>query len=94
LLHEKIEGPLLVIHKITSLDDAIDLILSRDEQVNSLFTFADGPEAKYLSQFIPSAVTFVNHIPAELLSKFEIGYRQSRHILSTDMIPKSVPPAL
>ncbi|KAH0288237.1 ALDH-like protein [Aureobasidium namibiae CBS 147.97] len=76
LLHEKIEGPLLVIHKITSLDDAIDLILSRDEQVNALFTFADGPEAKYLSQFIPSAVTFVNHIPAELLigSAGPVGY--------------------
>ncbi|THW54895.1 hypothetical protein D6D20_09879 [Aureobasidium pullulans] len=67
LLHEKIEGRLLVVHKITSLDDVIDLILSRDEMLNALFTFADGPEAKYLSQFIPSAVTFVNHIPAELL---------------------------
>ncbi|THV89259.1 hypothetical protein D6D27_06595 [Aureobasidium pullulans] len=67
LLHEKIEGRLLVVHKITSLDDVIDLILSRDEPMNALFTFADGPEAKYLSQFIPSAVTFVNHIPAELL---------------------------
>jgi hypothetical protein len=72
LLHERIEGPLLVLHKITSLDDVIDLILSRDEQMNALFTFAYGPEAKYLSQFIPSAVTFVNHIPAELLSKFTV----------------------
>ncbi|KAI5236971.1 hypothetical protein E4T42_09304 [Aureobasidium subglaciale] len=67
LLHDKIKRPLLVVHKITSLDDVIDLVLSQDATMNALFTFADGPEAKYLSQFIPSAVTFVNHIPAELL---------------------------
>jgi hypothetical protein len=78
LLHEKIKGPLL--------DDVIDMILARDEQMNALFTFADGPEAKYLSQFIPSAVTFVNHIPAELLSKFNITCRHSEQILNPDMI--------
>lgn len=83
-----------MIHKITSLDDAIDLLLHRDEQMNSLFTFADGPEAKYLSQFIPSAVTFVNHIPAELLSKFETWFRHSRHISRTDIIFESVLSAL
>jgi len=45
--------------------------------LNALFTFADGPEAKYLSQFIPSAVTFVNHIPAELLSKYNTVHNSS-----------------
>ncbi|KAI4730370.1 hypothetical protein E4T49_01692 [Aureobasidium sp. EXF-10728] len=67
LLYTNVDGPLLVVHKITSLDDVIDLLLSNAEILNSLYAFASGPEAKYLSQFIQTAVTFVNHIPAELL---------------------------
>ena len=54
--------------------------------MSALFTFADGPEAKYLSQFIPSAVTFVNHIPAELLSKYNTRHDSSCLEYGTDNV--------
>ena len=57
----------------SSLDDAIDGVNSSEKQaLLALYVFADGPAAKYLTQFIRTRVSFVNHIPTTLLSKLKI----------------------
>ena len=52
----------------SSHDDAIDAIESHHlEPLLALYVFAAPHAAKYLTQFIRSNVSFVNHIPANLL---------------------------
>ncbi|KEF62411.1 uncharacterized protein A1O9_00383 [Exophiala aquamarina CBS 119918] len=59
-----------VIHLLatSSQDDAIDA-LNKDDQnpLLALYVFAGPRVAKYLTQFVRSNVSFVNHIPANLL---------------------------
>ncbi|KPI36600.1 uncharacterized protein AB675_4433 [Cyphellophora attinorum] len=52
----------------TSLDDAIDSLATvQQNALPALYVFADLAPAKYLSHFIKTHVSFVNHIPANLL---------------------------
>ncbi|KAI8938471.1 hypothetical protein NX059_004363 [Plenodomus lindquistii] len=58
----------IVIHSITSLDDPIDFLntdAQRETPTAALYVFSEAREAKYLSQYIDSQVTYVNHIPAQ-----------------------------
>ncbi|RMD44991.1 hypothetical protein DV735_g76, partial [Chaetothyriales sp. CBS 134920] len=67
---QKINVPLLAIHPISSLDDAIDTAQTTASAHNSLlalYIFADLKAAKYLSQFISADLSLTNHIPPQLL---------------------------
>ena len=70
LLAGKLDTPLLLIVPISSMDDAINM-LGNDNQPRSRlradYLFCAPAAAKYLGQFIPSALTCANHIPVELL---------------------------
>jgi hypothetical protein len=67
LLKRKIGEPVLVIHAISSLDDAIDLANAGAESLLAAYLFAAPAAAKYLSQFINAHVTCTNGIPPDLL---------------------------
>jgi aldehyde dehydrogenase (NAD+) len=54
----------------TSLDDAIDSLATvQQNALPALYVFAAPATAKYLSHFTKTHVSFVNHIPANLLGK-------------------------
>lgn len=68
VLSQKIIAPVLVVHSIKSLDDAIDLIGSQSESTAlAAYHFGSPGAGKYLSQFIAADVSFVNHIPRVIL---------------------------
>lgn len=67
LLGRKIEGCLLAVHTISSLDDAIDLANSSPSPLTASFIFSALPAAKYMSQFISANASFINQAPTELL---------------------------
>ncbi|KAK5113553.1 hypothetical protein LTR62_003422 [Meristemomyces frigidus] len=69
LLAKKRDSPVMVVHAMRSLDDVIDTTNNTGDSVPSLaaYHFSDAASAKYLTQFIESAVTFVNHIPRNML---------------------------
>jgi Aldehyde dehydrogenase family len=69
LLKKHINEPLLVIHPVTSLDDAIDFAndLSNDKPLAALHVFGSPDVGKYTSQFIHAHVSCINNIPVELL---------------------------
>ena len=68
LLEKRLEAAILTIHSIRSLDDGIDTICSRPSSPCTATYHLGSPETgKYLSQFMPSAASFVNHVPRELL---------------------------
>lgn len=60
---------MFIMHKYTSLDDAIDIFSDDPRQLGALYLFAGRGEAKYLSQYIATRATFVDHIPSELSSE-------------------------
>ncbi|RMZ77477.1 hypothetical protein DV738_g4397, partial [Chaetothyriales sp. CBS 135597] len=69
---QKINEPLLAIHPISSLDDAIDTAqatatASAHNSLLALYLFADPKAAKYLSQFISADLSLTNHVPPQLL---------------------------
>lgn len=69
-LTTKNEYPLMLVHGVRSLDDAIDLIgSSTSTRAANLaaYHFGNPATGKYLSQFIDAEVSFVNHVPRELL---------------------------
>ncbi|KAI7317158.1 ALDH-like protein [Hortaea werneckii] len=70
-LTTKNEYPLMIVHGIRSLDDAIDLIGSSTSNIRAAnlaaYHFGNPATGKYLSQFIDAEVSFVNHVPRELL---------------------------
>jgi hypothetical protein len=54
----------------SSHDDAIDALNGLSPQpLAASYVFADPPAAKYLTQFVKSRASFVNHIPARLLGQ-------------------------
>ncbi|MCJ1471564.1 hypothetical protein MMC13_000204 [Lambiella insularis] len=69
LLRQKINGSILVVHAISSLEDGIALATHcvNSSTLAASFIFAALPEANYLANFIDAHVACVNHIPAELL---------------------------
>jgi hypothetical protein len=70
LLKTKISEPVLVVHSVKSLDDAIDFINNNGSELLAAYHFGENAQCKYLSQFVASQVSYVNHIPAELLGEF------------------------
>jgi hypothetical protein len=68
LLSKRLSGAILNVHSIRSLDDGIDLVRSRIlGACSAAYHFGTAETGKYLCQFLPSAVSFVNHVPRELL---------------------------
>ncbi|KAF2014098.1 hypothetical protein BU24DRAFT_481469 [Aaosphaeria arxii CBS 175.79] len=61
---------IVLVHSVTSLDDSIDFLGTDAQQeipIATLYLFSGEREAKYLSQYIVSQATYVNHIPAQLV---------------------------
>lgn len=69
LLKNKISEPVLLVHSVKSLDDAIDFINNNGNELLAAYHFGENAQCKYLSQFVSSQVSYVNHIPAELLGQ-------------------------
>jgi hypothetical protein len=68
LLANKTSAPVLSIHTIKSLDDAIDFISSAgNSPALAAYHFGNQAVGKYLSQFVDARVSFVNHVPREML---------------------------
>lgn len=68
MLEVKTEAPILTVHAIKSLDDAIDFIGSADSApALAAYHFGSPQVGKYLAQFVNARVSFVNNIPRELL---------------------------
>ncbi|KAF4339635.1 aldehyde dehydrogenase family 3 member B1 [Fusarium beomiforme] len=66
LLQQKVDETTLIVHAVTSMDDAIDT--ARDiGSLAAAYVFTNPSMAKYLCQFTDTAVSFVNHIPTKLL---------------------------
>ena len=68
VLKKHINEPLLVLHSVTSMDDAIDFINTKTEEpLAALLVFGSPEVGKYASQFIDSHLCCVNDVPVELL---------------------------
>ncbi|PYI19517.1 aldehyde dehydrogenase PutA [Aspergillus violaceofuscus CBS 115571] len=68
LLQRKVAEKVLILHPITSLDDAIDFSTSsRRGTLAATYAFAAPASAKYLTQFIDSYISWVNHVPTDML---------------------------
>lgn len=96
VLNVKLPTSVLAVYATKSLDDAIDLIGSRATRpLLAAYHFSNARTGKYLSQFISSEATFVNHVPRELLlgppavsgSKSALGNRYS---IDSFTIPRPV----
>ncbi|PYI09812.1 aldehyde dehydrogenase PutA [Aspergillus sclerotiicarbonarius CBS 121057] len=66
LLQRKVSEKVLVLHPVTSLDDAIDFSSSMGT-LAATYAFAAPAAAKYLTQFIDSYSSWINHVPTDLL---------------------------
>ncbi|CAG8946442.1 unnamed protein product [Penicillium salamii] len=64
LLRKKIDEKVLLVHSVTSLDDAID---TNTETLAATYAFAAPSSAKYLTQFIDAHISWVNHVPSHML---------------------------
>jgi hypothetical protein len=81
-LKKKIDEKVLLVHPVTSLDDAIDINLyvwipppgkapankTSNEDLAAVYAFAAPASAKYLTQFIDADISWVNHVPSHMLS--------------------------
>ncbi|KAJ6127567.1 hypothetical protein N7523_003179 [Penicillium sp. IBT 18751x] len=65
LLRKKIDEKVLMVHAVTSLDDAIDM--HSNETLAATYAFAAPASAKYLTQFIDADISWVNHVPSHML---------------------------
>ncbi|KAJ5095068.1 hypothetical protein N7532_007359 [Penicillium argentinense] len=65
LLKKKIDEKVLLVHTVTSLDDAIDINFS--STLAATYAFAAPSSAKYLTQFIDADISWVNHVPSHML---------------------------
>ncbi|KAL4790682.1 Aldehyde/histidinol dehydrogenase [Aspergillus venezuelensis] len=66
LLKRKIGERVLILHPVTSLDDAIE-VCADFGTLAATYAFAAPPSAKYLTQFIDAHVSYINQIPFEML---------------------------
>ncbi|KGO71716.1 Aldehyde dehydrogenase, N-terminal [Penicillium italicum] len=66
LLKSKIDERLLLIHQVSSLDDAINFCNSMGT-LNATYTFAAPAAAKYVSESIDAGLAWVNHVPYDML---------------------------
>lgn len=68
MLDSKIEGPIVAIHAVKSLDDAIDFIgNAASRPALAAYHFGNAHVGKYLAQFVDARASFSNHIPWNLL---------------------------
>lgn len=68
MLHVKTSTPVLTVHAVKSLDNAIDSIGSANAgPALAAYHFGNAQVGKYLTQFIDARVSFINHVPRELL---------------------------
>lgn len=67
MLEVKNDAPVLTVHAVKSLDDAIDFIGSAEGTALAAYHFGNPQVGKYLAQFVDARVSFVNQIPRELL---------------------------
>ncbi|KAI2787949.1 hypothetical protein POX_f08331 [Penicillium oxalicum] len=65
LLKKKIDEKVLLVHPVTSLDDAIDM--NFNQTLAAVYAFAAPASAKYLTQFIDADISWVNHVPSNML---------------------------
>ncbi|RDH31261.1 aldehyde dehydrogenase PutA [Aspergillus welwitschiae] len=65
LLQRKFEGKFLILHAVSSLDDAINFSNSKDN--HATYTFARLDAAKYVSESIISQAAWINHVPFHML---------------------------
>jgi len=87
LLKNKISEPVLLVHAVKSLDDAIDFINNGDSnELLAAYHFGENAQCKYLSQFVASQVSYINHIPAELLGQYSPPSLTSTHKIQ-ELIP-------
>ncbi|KKK24658.1 hypothetical protein P175DRAFT_0486741 [Aspergillus ochraceoroseus IBT 24754] len=66
LLQRKVDEKVLVLHPVTSLDDAIDFTSSLGT-LAATYAFGSPAAAKYLTQFIDAYVSWINQVPVEML---------------------------
>lgn len=68
-LDTKTNLPILKVHGVRSLDDALALVNNRRNNKACLaaYHFGNLATGKYLSQFIDAEVSFINHVPREIL---------------------------
>ncbi|KAJ5377417.1 aldehyde dehydrogenase PutA [Penicillium cataractarum] len=66
LLQGKLNERVLLVHSFTSLDDAIEAS-RRDGSPAASYIFASPQSAKYLAHFTDAHLSWVNHIPTEML---------------------------
>jgi hypothetical protein len=94
LLRKRIQEPLLLIHPVRSMDDAIEFANADGEEYLSAVLAFGAPEVvKYVSQFVDAHLCCANNIPIELLAgpRTPIGFPTSlKGPYSKDMfsIPK------
>jgi hypothetical protein len=68
MLETKIDAPVLAVHAVKSLDDAIDFLGSAEGgPALAAYHFGNAQVGKYLAQSVDARVSFVNHIPRDLL---------------------------
>ena len=69
LLRKRIQEPLLLIHPVRSVDDAIEFANGDSEELlSALFAFGAPEVVKYISQSVNSHLCCANNIPIELLA--------------------------
>ncbi|GFF59090.1 aldehyde dehydrogenase family 3 member B1 [Aspergillus udagawae] len=68
LLTKKVQEKVLILHPVTSLDDAIDVSNSRGT-LAATYAFGSPSAAKYITQFIDASISWINHVPFDMLSK-------------------------
>ncbi|KXJ85369.1 Aldehyde/histidinol dehydrogenase [Microdochium bolleyi] len=66
LLKSKIAEPCLVLHSVTSMDDAIDTA-PRHGTLAAAYIFTKPDAAKYIGQFVDAHIIFVNQLPPQIL---------------------------
>jgi hypothetical protein len=68
MLDIKTAAPVLAVHAVTSLDDAIDFLgRAKAGPALAAYHFGNPQVGKYLAQFVDAQVSFVNHVPRDLL---------------------------
>jgi hypothetical protein len=81
ILKKRVQEPLLLVHPVRSVDDAINFTNSDDvnNPLAAVYTFGSPEVAKYVSQFVDAHVSCANDIPVELLVRpaSPVGYAVS-----------------
>jgi hypothetical protein len=68
LLHKKIQEPLLIIHPVRSMDDAIDFSnQGATEPLTAIYSFGAPEVSKYVFQFVSAHLCCADSIPVELI---------------------------